>query len=679
MLDNLIINGIEVNWARAELLSEGNAQSLEPKLMAVLTCLIKANGDIVSQQQLLEQVWGETVVSPNTVQRCITQLRKLFNDDSKQQSVIQTHPKLGYSLVLKSVSQTQQIEGSNAEKPDAKQRLAIIFIGLITLAFLLLSNQSNSPDISVPKFTQIRPITTNNEVIETFSIANNGDIYNVIQDGETHKLVKHDANGSHQVLRTEFKIFGELTLNPDQTSLTYGHQYLVDNKKCVDLVSQHIDSGKKEVLLPCTDSFNHSASWINDNKLVFLQYDKSRQSRLSFLNTGTKRQKSITLPDFEPLFAEFNPITQLLLVTGRKSVLTMSYDQKRDEFAVINRQKLSFENEGGSRARWYAQSLWFINHEQKIHWFNDKRALTNTSTLSNSKILAAKATEGKLVVVLGRRDWNSRVRHIADSTDSTDSTDSDVSPTSYKEQQGQFQPNGTGTGTGTGTAIAFLTDRLGHSQLWLNKDDSTKRLSADEHIVSSFIWHPTGQSVFYLADNAIWSVPLDGSPTELKTRFSVTELFQSKEQHLLLSVEQDSQYALVWYNIENSNSTRLLNEEVEWAQHIDASTFITNDSSGKLLKYQNGEYSLLNGLDDLIIQWRYFWRKNAAGNFLYFQDKKQNLWHYDVLNGNGTVIGHYDKNSLFMTDFDATNQRMLSDNFVAETKSLFYLNEVKPN
>ena len=94
------INGYLVDFKRAEIKVNSNIVTLEPKVLAVLIQLYNAKGEIVSQPSLMANVWADVVVSPNTLQRCITLLRKLLGDDAKQQVVIKTHPKLGYSLNL---------------------------------------------------------------------------------------------------------------------------------------------------------------------------------------------------------------------------------------------------------------------------------------------------------------------------------------------------------------------------------------------------------------------------------------------------------------------------------------------------------------------------------------------------------------------------------------------------
>lgn len=72
---------------------------LEPKVMAVLLCLAKRPGKTVTKEKFKDEVWTETVVTDDVLSRCISQLRKVFDDDPKDPSYIETIRKTGYRLV----------------------------------------------------------------------------------------------------------------------------------------------------------------------------------------------------------------------------------------------------------------------------------------------------------------------------------------------------------------------------------------------------------------------------------------------------------------------------------------------------------------------------------------------------------------------------------------------------
>ena len=73
---------------------------IKPKPMAVFECLVAANGAPVSRNDLFDTVWPGGVVSDDTLNRCIFELRKAFGDSARNPLVIETIPKLGFRLLL---------------------------------------------------------------------------------------------------------------------------------------------------------------------------------------------------------------------------------------------------------------------------------------------------------------------------------------------------------------------------------------------------------------------------------------------------------------------------------------------------------------------------------------------------------------------------------------------------
>ena len=77
----------------------GAAVRLESKVMAVLVCLARQAGSPLSKEELLTAVWPDTFVSEDALKRCISELRRVFEDDAREPRVIETIPKRGYRLI----------------------------------------------------------------------------------------------------------------------------------------------------------------------------------------------------------------------------------------------------------------------------------------------------------------------------------------------------------------------------------------------------------------------------------------------------------------------------------------------------------------------------------------------------------------------------------------------------
>jgi DNA-binding winged helix-turn-helix (wHTH) protein/Tol biopolymer transport system component len=80
----------QVLWLDSQLVPVG------PKVVQTLAILASREGEVVSKDDLIRQVWGDTVVEDNSVARNISVLRKLLRDASGDDFVIETSPKRGY-------------------------------------------------------------------------------------------------------------------------------------------------------------------------------------------------------------------------------------------------------------------------------------------------------------------------------------------------------------------------------------------------------------------------------------------------------------------------------------------------------------------------------------------------------------------------------------------------------
>lgn len=79
--------------------SDKQAIKLESKVMSLLVYLAKNQGNVVSREQLEADVWTDRVISYDALTSCITRLRKVLGDDSRNPVYIETVSKKGYRLI----------------------------------------------------------------------------------------------------------------------------------------------------------------------------------------------------------------------------------------------------------------------------------------------------------------------------------------------------------------------------------------------------------------------------------------------------------------------------------------------------------------------------------------------------------------------------------------------------
>lgn len=88
-----------VDPAIDEISRAGNVHKLEPRAMRALVCLAERAGEVVSVEQLLDAVWKDVVVTPESVYQAIAALRRALGDDPKQPAYIANVVRRGYRLI----------------------------------------------------------------------------------------------------------------------------------------------------------------------------------------------------------------------------------------------------------------------------------------------------------------------------------------------------------------------------------------------------------------------------------------------------------------------------------------------------------------------------------------------------------------------------------------------------
>src|SRR5271154_1779044 len=88
-----------VNPKSGEISRNGDVAHVEVRTMRLLLCLAEHAGEVVSIDDLLNQVWPGVNVTQDSVYQAVASLRRLLGDDPKQPTYIETVPRLGYRMV----------------------------------------------------------------------------------------------------------------------------------------------------------------------------------------------------------------------------------------------------------------------------------------------------------------------------------------------------------------------------------------------------------------------------------------------------------------------------------------------------------------------------------------------------------------------------------------------------
>ncbi len=101
--ESFLLGELRINPSTREVLTPCRSEIVEPRVMQALVRLCRAQGSVVSRDDLVQSCWGGRAVSEDAINRCIAKLRQLAELDGGAWFAIETIPRVGYRLVLNEV------------------------------------------------------------------------------------------------------------------------------------------------------------------------------------------------------------------------------------------------------------------------------------------------------------------------------------------------------------------------------------------------------------------------------------------------------------------------------------------------------------------------------------------------------------------------------------------------
>jgi DNA-binding winged helix-turn-helix (wHTH) protein/tetratricopeptide (TPR) repeat protein len=92
-------SGFRLEEAQQRLLFNGEPVVLKPKILDLLRYLIQSRGQLIAKDDLMREVWPDTIVEENNITVSMSILRKTLGEDRQKPRFIQTVPRRGYRFV----------------------------------------------------------------------------------------------------------------------------------------------------------------------------------------------------------------------------------------------------------------------------------------------------------------------------------------------------------------------------------------------------------------------------------------------------------------------------------------------------------------------------------------------------------------------------------------------------
>jgi DNA-binding winged helix-turn-helix (wHTH) protein/tetratricopeptide (TPR) repeat protein len=152
--DDFRLGSVFVRPSTRTVVGASGPVTIEPRVMQLLVALARADGDILSRDDLIQHCWGGVVVGENAIHRAVSQLRRVALTAGGGSFTIDTISRVGYRLVVSSPAgdhsgSAGKRAGAGVARPDRRTVLAGTALAGVAaiggLAFLMRNDDGASP------------------------------------------------------------------------------------------------------------------------------------------------------------------------------------------------------------------------------------------------------------------------------------------------------------------------------------------------------------------------------------------------------------------------------------------------------------------------------------------------------------------------------------------------------
>lgn len=663
MADQYKIGEFTIDLSRNQITQNKEPKIIPPKALAVLTYLAKHQGKVISQDELLDNIWRGTVVSPNTLQRSIAQLRKALGDDGKEQTYIKTHAKQGYSLeqsvfwlskdepqdfnheVLSDNKKpepnfcTEQENGQTAENKSKKQLipttylLPVIALILLTLITGLYFSKTSSKPFSIG---QIRALTATDGK-ELASIYSPDGKYIIFHRYSEEKCL-NDIWAKNLETQQEYKLSKNMDVYGQQRFSKDGKKIIVirtvdcgepiTQKKCYQLMSLDFEKALNtpqefELILECKNSEIRRPYWLNNNNIALMQKQTEQWQLVSY---SIAENKSRVIHDGYVYHYDYSAKDDLLAVTNIKEnnqyyIDIIDSDGKEISSTPIN---LPSEIKGYQYLRPnfspLANTLIFSTGKQLF-------TMSFTGEIKNISIPVDEPFSSPMFHPDGDRGLVIKGRYDSDIVSINLQNEQvplkTLARSNTAENSAVFQPNG--------GYIAFESERTGEEQVWLNKQDNTSQLTRFpiDSYVYGIKWSANNQALLIGANSALFHYTLDRVETAIVTSNPILELlhWDEIENQALVFAQFNGIKKLAKVDLGTGETVKLTDRQINWAAQLKNGGIVFTDPMDKFWISNGIEYQLIDTLNEQGGDNKRFLLKD---NVIYGINNEYELWRYHL-------------------------------------------------
>lgn len=679
-----------VDLSRNQITRNKQPQIVAPKALAVLTSLAKQQGKVVSQDTLLSEVWPETIVSPNSLQRSIAQLRKALGDDGKGQVYIKTHSKQGYSLEChvrwQPEPQPQLVTTSKSRLVPEKGKplksvediptifaswhikLLFFFTTLVLCGFIgaHFANSDTSQSFSVG---EIRALTAS-DGREFASIYSPDGKYIIFHRYSQQECVNNiwaknlDTQQEHK-LTENIDSYGSHSFSPDGKQLvfirTMDCEQPTIQKKCYQLISMDFKMALREpqpinILLECKTSEIRLPHWLNNNEIALMQREGTQWQLISYSAQNNQSTVLYQVDNGNIVYYDYSVKDDLFSVISVHDDSRYYIDILNSSGELISSNPINFPPEA-QRRRFLVANFSPIENHLIFSTGRQFFTLSFEGEVKNISIPLDQPTfspnfhpDGNKALVI-KGNFDSDIAAIPTNRVGTNTLTLSqhlIERSTVAEDSVTVQPNG--------SLIAFSSNRSGSEQIWLS--EQSKLIQLTQFPIDSYIsgmhWAVDGSSILANVNNELIHVQLDGTQHHYTTPHFILELLNWNKAHntaLTLANIRGVQ-KLVEYNLNTSQFQILTDKRINWAGKTDSGQLIYTDTMDKFWLLGRVEAEPIPALNNQGGDNKPFIVK---GQIIYGMNNNFELWSFNLREKQLNIIGKLPSNTVSIDDVDNTH------------------------
>ncbi|TQF72949.1 winged helix-turn-helix domain-containing protein [Pseudoalteromonas luteoviolacea] len=676
-----------VDISRNQITHQDYTQTLAPKAIAVLTALAQNQGKVVSQDTLLDTVWAGTVVSPNTLQRSIAQLRKALGDDGKVQVFIKTHAKQGYSLES-NVRWRQEDDTANSSRAEKapkqpttntqtvtnsergsiiKRTTAIVSsVALVALVVYLLP-KSAPAKLEIAKLNAL----TATDHRENAGIYSPDGEYVVFHRYE-ERLCINNIWAKSTKTQEEFQLTQKLNSHGSHTFSKDGKTlYFIQEQDCrqpitqkqcyklmgFDFVKSLQNAQVPSTLMECKNTRINTPIWMQGNQIALLQQSEQRWKLISY-SIDDQQSRDVFAPiEGSVIDYDYSLADDLIALTHISKDGSYNLTMLKPDGTVISQNPIELPPEIAKHRYIYPN---FSSFKNRLMFSTGRQLFTLSYEGKISNIeLPVDVPMGsprfhpdgsRLLVIKGFYDRDMASVSLSELAAHYEDPLRDKHRQLHTIEERSITSEGGATFQPNGNLLAFYTFRSGIQQVWIKENSKVRQLS--NFPLDSFIygmrWANDGQSLLVNVSKELQRLSLTGDTQTYAFNYPIEQLFHwdSQAQTALANIRINGIVKFAELDLSQLSHTILTNQPVNWAQKDSTGRLVYTDGLDRFWYSSTLENTLIEALNEQGSNLQFV----IDNDIIYGINERFQLWRYSLKTRQFTIIGDIPRNIDYLSD-----------------------------